>query len=479
MAAKSSIVLQTLVGLSICVPGDLECMTTYVLLEQEAWFEKEAEFANRCLSPGMTAIDVGANYGVYCLPMARAVGQTGRVVAYEPAAETAELLDESRALNDLGALAIVRRALSNIQGQGVLVPGGVGSETNALSAGPAHGGLGETVRVSTLDDERRRLELDDVDFIKIDAEGEDSRIIEGAQKTLSQASPLVMFEISLREQIDLRPIQALTGLGYDIYRLVGDGSMIVPWNGEPLDVWELNLFAAKPDRARALQTRGLLATSPKPPMNLPGAWSVSVQDATWLADLSIDMAAADQTLLAGLAAYDVWRNPVCPTNERYGALILAQEKLAAAVEARPNPERLSTRARVAWAAGSRGLAMRCLGEILNARALPMSEVFLPASPRFDALPPQGRLQEWFLGAALEQAEMLRAHSSYFSPSDINALAWACRSPFVSPQIPRRLALQAARDRHPIPTALYGLLMGSGHLNAHIMNPDRLMTLAVL
>jgi hypothetical protein len=59
---------------TLAVPGHLDSITTYVLLEQEMWFEKELGFLRRWLKRGMTAIDIGANLGVYSLPMARLVG---------------------------------------------------------------------------------------------------------------------------------------------------------------------------------------------------------------------------------------------------------------------------------------------------------------------------------------------------------------------------------------------------------------------
>src|SRR5262249_31376557 len=55
----------------LVVPPSLSSITTYILLEQERWFEKELGFLARWLKPGMTAIDIGANLGVYALPMAR------------------------------------------------------------------------------------------------------------------------------------------------------------------------------------------------------------------------------------------------------------------------------------------------------------------------------------------------------------------------------------------------------------------------
>src|SRR5258707_9420693 len=94
-------------GTHIVVPSSLGAITTYVILEQEKWFEKEIAFVARWLRPGMTAIDIGANLGVYSLPMARLVGPEGQVFAYEPATETRRLLAISKAKNGADNLHII------------------------------------------------------------------------------------------------------------------------------------------------------------------------------------------------------------------------------------------------------------------------------------------------------------------------------------------------------------------------------------
>jgi FkbM family methyltransferase len=56
-------------------------------------------FISRWLRPGDTAVDVGANIGAQTLLMARTVGQTGRVLAYEANPHTAALLRDNVSVN--------------------------------------------------------------------------------------------------------------------------------------------------------------------------------------------------------------------------------------------------------------------------------------------------------------------------------------------------------------------------------------------
>src|SRR5258708_2359089 len=137
-------------GTHITVPSSLDAITTYVILEQEKWFEKETAFVARWLRPGMTAIDIGANLGVYSLPMARLAGPEGQVFAYEPATETRRLLAISKAKNGADNLHIVAAALSDGEREGHLQLDAL-SELNALGGS----GAGERVRITSLDAEEK------------------------------------------------------------------------------------------------------------------------------------------------------------------------------------------------------------------------------------------------------------------------------------------------------------------------------------
>jgi protein O-GlcNAc transferase len=61
----------------VTIPSSLQLMTPYVLHEQGDWFEDEIKFLRTFIKPGMGIIDIGANYGLYTLTIAKIVGDNG------------------------------------------------------------------------------------------------------------------------------------------------------------------------------------------------------------------------------------------------------------------------------------------------------------------------------------------------------------------------------------------------------------------
>jgi FkbM family methyltransferase len=196
-------------GLTIAVPPTLSSITCYVLLEQEEWFEKEINFLRVFLKPGMTAVDVGANLGVYSLPMARLVGPGGCVFSYEPGAEARALFEQSRGLNSLSNLEIIGAALSDSDREGHL-GFAASSELRALETA----GTGEPVHITSLDAEAAARAWRPVDFIKIDAEGAEEAVIAGALATLRRDRPQLVLEFNAARA---RDPDRLLGLLGDIY----------------------------------------------------------------------------------------------------------------------------------------------------------------------------------------------------------------------------------------------------------------------
>ena len=107
-------------------------------------------------------------------------------------------------------------------------------------------GAGEPVRVTSLDLESAVRGWPSIDFIKIDAEGEEERIVEGGHGVLTAHSPLVMFEVKAGAIVNERLRALLPAIGYRLFRQLEGEPILVPQDAsQTLGGSELNLFAAK------------------------------------------------------------------------------------------------------------------------------------------------------------------------------------------------------------------------------------------
>jgi len=158
----------------------------------------EFHFLGQILKPGMTVLDVGANEGLYTLFSARRVGAAGRVVAFEPSSRERSKLQRNVRRNRLGNVTVVPCAVGSSEGTAALqIAAGVHSGHNTLGAlvyddAPAVGV--EHVPVERLDTLIERLGVATVDVIKIDVEGAELHVLEGARRTLAAHRPILMVE---------------------------------------------------------------------------------------------------------------------------------------------------------------------------------------------------------------------------------------------------------------------------------------------
>jgi FkbM family methyltransferase len=247
-------------GARICVPRSLEHITTYVLLEQEDWFEDEIRFLRRWLRPGMRALDVGASYGVFAASIAKGVTPSGRVWAFEPTPQTARLLKRTLELNRFTQVHLVKQAVADRTGK-VAFSLNPSSEMNAIDAGGAQA----EVPCTTLDRAAQAYAWNDLDFVKLDVEGAELAAIAGGEELFSRLSPLVMLEIKAGSYADTRALQPLAAAGYETYRLLPAALVLVPFDPQgQVDSFQLNAFACKPDRAEQLAAQGLLSRDAAP-----------------------------------------------------------------------------------------------------------------------------------------------------------------------------------------------------------------------
>jgi len=148
----------------------------------------------RFCRPGMTVVDVGANVGRYTLLASALVGSAGHVVAIEPSSENCRLILLSVDANHAHNVEVLPLALDRSRGWSNL-SGHSGSNGGLVSGDPADllSGRSDIVPTFALDD----LIDGPVDFLKIDVEGAEGRVVAGAQHLLETSRPVVATELSL------------------------------------------------------------------------------------------------------------------------------------------------------------------------------------------------------------------------------------------------------------------------------------------
>lgn len=157
-------------------------------------------FCARNVKRGMTAIDVGANFGYYSLLLAELVGTRGELIAVEPNPHAADFLRRSVELNGLlGRTRIETSALgATISGDASLyVPHSEPKNAQIVSEmfqPRPQDGVVIKVPVTTLDGMSAACSR--VDFIKIDAEGAEEMILEGMAKTIARHKPMLVVEFN-------------------------------------------------------------------------------------------------------------------------------------------------------------------------------------------------------------------------------------------------------------------------------------------
>jgi FkbM family methyltransferase len=154
------------------------------------------------LGLGMTVFDVGASFGLYAIAAARCVGRSGRVVAFEPAGRTAAALRLHLQWNDVAdRVEVVEAVVADRTGDEVFWE----QETSFVASLVERAAREEaasfgtpversSVTAVTLDDFCAARELDP-DVVKIDVEGSEARVLQGARALLARRRATLFVEV--------------------------------------------------------------------------------------------------------------------------------------------------------------------------------------------------------------------------------------------------------------------------------------------
>lgn len=179
------------------------------------------------LQPGMVVYDVGSHFGYFSLLASELVGETGKVFAFEPTANTYRVLCEnaSRRENiDCNNVAAFRES-----GEITFWDQGLnGSSVNFIvndeeTVDPSHTKQGEMITVPAVKLDEFAQEHADPDFLKIDAEGAEGPILEGMSEIIDRSHPAISLEVGdgISEKTGNKPcrenVEWLLDHGYTVY----------------------------------------------------------------------------------------------------------------------------------------------------------------------------------------------------------------------------------------------------------------------
>ncbi|HET6598821.1 MAG TPA: FkbM family methyltransferase [Burkholderiaceae bacterium] len=201
--------LDDYVGRAIYFAGDLDPKVTWV--------------CKRLVRHGDTVLDIGANLGLVTFVLSALVGPGGRVHAFEPIPRMQALITAAIERNAVKNVKLHRCALGSEQGTlGLSVPDDHAGKASFLAergVARAHTIPVPVARLSDILDVERP---GPVRLVKIDVEGFEPQVLEGAVEWFSRQPPdAILFELNDKRSAmrDSRTVQILEGLGYHFFAL--------------------------------------------------------------------------------------------------------------------------------------------------------------------------------------------------------------------------------------------------------------------
>ncbi len=462
---------------TVCVQPTIGQMSSYVLLEQEDWFEDEMSFVRELVTPEMYAFDIGANHGVYALSIAARM-QTGHIWAFEPTVAPGKMLEKSIELNGFTPrITWIHAGLSD-QAATVEISTSMNSELNSLYG---QSGSRETIRLESLDAFIKANAIArDISFVKLDAEGEEIKILKGGREFFTRQSPLVMFELKHGHEVNHGLIEAFEELGYQIYHLLNDVNILVEFGHSSQDDI-LNLFACKPDRAEELARRGLLArktdidaVSPAEMVSGTG-WADLLRHYPWFEKCQNDW----QTAASGIP--ESYQKALCASLMLHDKSLEAARRVALLEFAEQQLENLLQQPGgahySAWLLKIHLLHVRnrratCLNlsiqllQAFDSAPAPAWPFILPGR-RFFSRKPMENAGRWLHAIIHEFIEYRQSFSSYFQADPLASLQRFASIPEYDIEIERRRILAAVRAGRQVSITVPCGLIENGYPNSLI------------
>ncbi len=207
----------------------------------------ETRVLRRVLRIGDIFLDVGAHIGWYSLSARQIVGPAGKVIAFEPNPSCVSELKQNIILNSLHSIKIEKIAIAdkNKKSDFWLGDDMAGSLIKESAQELTHYSVKKIlVTVKTLDTYCREHKIENIRLLKIDVEGAEEKVIQGAMRMLRKYHPCLILEIysdTLKSRrTRMKMLRSLMKIGYKLYVFTSGGIEQVTINNLSLHI--INVF---------------------------------------------------------------------------------------------------------------------------------------------------------------------------------------------------------------------------------------------
>jgi len=163
------------------------------------WAQQEINLLAHFIKPGSVVLDVGAFIGTHTRAFSELVGASGKVLSFEPRNATYGVLVENAKLASVDNIQVFNAALGAAEAC-VKVPSLNFADHSNFGAASLNSMVnqtdtGEKINITTLD----AYGLDRLDFMKIDVEGMEIAVLNGAKETVGRCRPVIFAECNSLE----------------------------------------------------------------------------------------------------------------------------------------------------------------------------------------------------------------------------------------------------------------------------------------
>lgn len=153
------------------------------------------DFLRQNVKPGATVMDLGAHMGLFSVVMSGLVGKNGRVYSFEPTPSTRNVLKEVVRLNDCDHNVRVRSEAVSKQ-KGTFYFYDTGDEVSNANSLVQTARSKDKIEVKAISlDELAAEENIKIDCLKIDVEGVELDLLEGAEKVFNEMRPIALLSL--------------------------------------------------------------------------------------------------------------------------------------------------------------------------------------------------------------------------------------------------------------------------------------------